>query len=215
MKLFLTSAGLVPEITEEFLKLLEKKAEETELCFITTASNPEKDKWYVEKDRKRLLELGFRITEMDLEQENENSLKNKLEKFDVIYVEGGNTFYLLKHIRECGFNKAIKSFLSRGGVYVGVSAGSYIASPTIDAATWKHTDKNITNLKDLRALNLVPFLITAHFEEKHRSIIEKAASQTKYPIIALNDKQAILVKNEDIKIIGEGEKIVFNTSNRF
>ena len=89
MKLFLTSVGLPPETTEEFLKLLDKKPEEIRVCFITTASHPEESKGYVGKDRERLSELGFEITELDLKEENEESLKNRLENFDVIFVEGG------------------------------------------------------------------------------------------------------------------------------
>ena len=215
MKLFLTSAGLPPETTPYFLELLGKDSEGAKLCFIPTASDPEEDKDYVEKDKKRLSELGFDIMEVDIKKENEDSLKEKFKDVEIVYVEGGNTFYLLKYIRESGFLKALKPFLEKGGVYVGVSAGSYIPCPTIEAAGWKHADKNIVGLKDLTALNLVPFLITAHFEEKHRSIIEKAASQTKYPIIAINNEQAVLVKDNDTKIVGSGEKIVFNTPNRF
>src|SRR3989344_2366626 len=104
MKLFLTSAGLPPETTDEFLKLLGKEPEKTRVCFITTASHPEENKWYVEKDRERLSELCFKVTELDLKDENENSLDAKLKDFDVIFVEGGNTFYLLKYVRESGFD---------------------------------------------------------------------------------------------------------------
>ena len=132
MKLFLTSAGLPPETVQEFLKLLNKNPAESRVCFIATASNPEKDKQYVEKDRRRLLELGFKIVEVDLEQENEASLNNKLENSEVVFIEGGNTFYLLKYIWESGFDKALKLFLDKGGVYIGVSAGSIVAGLNIE-----------------------------------------------------------------------------------
>lgn len=210
MKLFLTSSGLPPETTPYFLELLGKDPKGLKLCFVFTASNLEKNKWYVDKDKKRLSELGFKVIEIDIKNENEDSLKEKFKDADVIYVEGGNTFYLLKYVRESGFSNALKPFLGRGGIYVGVSAGSYITCPTIKAAIWRQADKNIENLKDLTALNLIPFLITAHFEESQRPIIEKAASQTKYPIIAINDKQAILVDNNKREIVGEGKENVFN-----
>ena len=143
------------------------------------------------------------------------ALNEDLKDIDVIYVCGGNAFIYLDGIRKTGLDEKIKEFVKKGKVYFGVSAGSYLACPTIEAATWKYPDRNTINLKDLTALNLVPFLITAHFEEKYRSIIEKAARRIEYPIIALNDKQAILVKDKDIKIIGGGEKIIFNTSKKF
>lgn len=211
MKLFLTSAGLPAETTNEFLEMLSKKPKDTAVCFIATASEPEQDKWFVEKDKERLLELGFRITEIDLKQENEKSLRNILEKFDVVYVEGGNTFYLLKYIRESGFDKAMLSFLKKGKIYVGVSAGSIVAGPNIELAGWKNVDKNIIGLKNLTGLNLVPFAIFPHFEKSYLEILEKFTSKIDYPVVALSDAQAVLVKNKVYKIIGKGERHIFNT----
>ncbi|MDD5145241.1 MAG: Type 1 glutamine amidotransferase-like domain-containing protein [Candidatus Pacebacteria bacterium] len=214
MKLFLTSAGLPPETTEEFLKLLVKKPEETKVCFIATASHPEENKWYVEKDKERLLELGFKITELDLKEENENSLTDKLKDFDVIFVEGGNTFYLLKYVRESGFDKALKLFLERGGIYLGVSAGTIITGPNIDTAWWKYGEpsKNKVGIRDLTGLNLVPFLTAVHINEANVAIIRSYAGKSSYKVVALTDNQAILVQNGEYKLVGEGEKYVFNTN---
>jgi dipeptidase E len=214
MKLFLTSAGLPPEITEAFLKLIGKKPEETKVCFITTASQPEEDKWFVEKDRERLSELGFKTTELDLKQENEESLNNKLKNFDVIFVEGGNTFYLLKYVRESGFDKVLKPFLDRGGIYLGVSAGTMIAGLNIKSAGWKHMDRNIVNLKNLSGLKLVPFVISVHIDDSNIELIKECANKVNYPVVALTDKQAILVENGKQKIVGIGEKYIFNTNTK-
>jgi dipeptidase E len=213
-RLFLTSAGLPSEIAEEFLRLLNKNPKDTEVCFIATAADPEGDKWYVEKDKERLLELGFRINEVDLKQENETSLNKKLEKFDVVYVEGGNTFYLLKHVRNSGFDKAIEKFLKMGGIYVGVSAGTTIAGLNIEPAGWKHMDRNIVNLKDLTGMNLVPFVISVHTDETNIGMIKECADKVSYPVIAITDKQAVLVKDGEQRIVGTGEKYIFNTSSK-
>jgi len=210
MKLFLTSAGLPPETTLDFLNLLNKKPEKTRVCFIATASDLEKDKKYVEKDKERLSELGFKVTELDLKQENEKSLNNKLGKFDVIFVEGGNTFYLLKCVRESGFDEAIRLFLDKGGIYVGVSAGSIIAGLNIESAGWKHADRNIVKLKNLVGLKLVPLVISPHTDDSNIDAIEKCAKRASYTTVALTDKQAILVKNKAWQIVGPGEKIIFN-----
>lgn len=212
MKLFLTSAGLPPETIGEFLKLLGKKPEEATLCFITTASHPEESKDYVEKDRKRLAELVFKVTELDLKEENEESLRKKLINFDVIFVEGGNTFYLLKYIRESGFDKILKPFLERGGIYLGVSAGTMVAGLNIESANWKYMDKNIVNLKDLTGLKLVPFVFSVHIDESNIDIIKECASKADYPVIALTDTQALLVDNGTQRIVGKGEKYIFNTT---
>jgi len=214
MKLFLTSAGLPPETTEEFLKLLPQKPEETKICFIATASHPEENKCYVERDRERLWELGFKIIELDLKKENKNSLRDRLKDFDVLFVEGGNTFYLLKYIRESGFDEALKLFLKRGGIYLGVSAGTMVTGLNIESANWKYADKNIVNLKDLTGLKLVPYVFSVHIDESNLDIIKNIANKIDYPVIALTDKQALLIDNGIKKIVGEGEKYIFNINTK-
>ena len=71
-------------------------------------------------------------------------------------------------------------------------------------------DISYIGLKDLTALNLVPFLITAHFEEKYRLIVEKAAKRTDYPIVALYEGQAVLVIDNKTKVVGKSKKEFFN-----
>jgi len=213
MKLFLTSAGLPPGTTEEFLRLLNKKPEETKVCFVTTASNPEEDKWYVEKDRERLSEIGFKVTEFDLEGKNEASLRDNLKDFDVIYVEGGSTFYLLKYVRKSGFDKVLPEFLQEGGIYVGVSAGTIIVGLNIETSNWNYgyPDKNTVGLKDLTGLSLVPFVFCVHIDKKDINIIKESTDKTKYPTIGLADNQALLVEDGKKEIVGGGEKHIFNT----
>ena len=210
MKLFLTSAGLPPETTEAFLGLLGKKPEETAVCIITTASfanHPEGDAPYVKADKQRLSELGFgTMVEIDLRKENENSLSGKLANLDVVFVEGGNTFYLMKYVRESGFDKAIKRFLDGGGIYLGVSAGSYVAGPDISPAGWSPDwDENKVGLKDLKGLGLVDFYISPHYIPEHEAIINKNKDKVSYPIYALTDTQAILINDRDVQFIGPGE----------
>jgi len=113
-------------------------------------------------------------------------------------------------MRETGLDKLIKRFVKNDVVYVGLSVGSYLACPTIEAATWKPGDKNFVGLKNLKSLNFVPFLITAHFDQKYHSLVKEEASKSKYPVIALTDEQAVVVKNGGWKLIGRGRKNVYN-----
>jgi len=210
MKLFLTSAGLQPETTEYFLDLLGKNPKGMDLCYIPTAADLSKDKWYVKKNRGRLEELGFKVTDVDIKNGSEGSLSKRMNGFDIVFVEGGNTFYLLKHVRDSGFDVAIRRFLNRGGIYVGSSAGSMIAGLNIESAEWKHLDKNIINLKDLTGMKLVPFVISVHLDDKNIDLIRNCASKVSYPVVALTDKQALLVDNDKQMIVGAGEKHIFN-----
>lgn len=210
-KLFLTSSGLVKETRDTFLKLLSTDPSKTTVAFIPTAADPEEDKWFVKKDKDLINEIGMKIQEVDLKNENESSLLQKLSPLQIIYVEGGNTFYLLDWVRKSRFDKVLQKLINDEKIYVGVSAGSILAGPNIELANWKHDwDKNIVNLQNLTGLNLVPFAISPHFIEENRELLEQKSKTVNYPIVALNDSQAIVVNGETTKIVGEGAKISFN-----
>ncbi|MDD5606706.1 MAG: Type 1 glutamine amidotransferase-like domain-containing protein [Candidatus Pacebacteria bacterium] len=216
MKLLLTSAGWwkEPKIGKEFLKLVDKKPAEIKVFLVFTPLKDFLDNKYIKRILRQFKEVGILKENITFFQLNKKVKKEQLKEIDVIYVLGGNTFDYLNGIRKTGLNKKMKEFVKKGGIYVGLSAGSYIACPTIEAATWKHADNNKIGLKNLKGLNLVSFLMTAHFEKKYRKTIKEAAKNTKYLIIALTDKQAILIKNKQVKIIGTGKKNIFNTKNR-
>jgi len=203
--LLLTSAGM--NVKEEILKILPKPANKIKLAHIITASKVEKDTSYLEKDKQKMIDVGFQVEDIDIEGKNEGELRKLLSDKDIIYVQGGNTFYLLKFVKESGFDKIVKELVENGIIYIGVSAGSYIACPTIEMAIWKHQDKNRVGLTDLTALNLVPFLLFVHFEPKYTAVLKEAIANSKYPVRILTDEQVILVKDKETKLVGKGEEV--------
>lgn len=211
-KLLLTSKGIVPEIRNDFLSLLTKPPAETKVAFITTAAYGEdKDPIWLQKDRELLYACGIRqVEDLDLKGKIQVELEQILFDKDIIFVNGGNTFYLLYWARKSGFDKLIPGYLKRGGLYVGVSAGSYLLCPSIEMAGWKNLDRNRFGVTDLTGLNIVPFLIYVHFEEKYRRAVQQGAKTTNYPLVALTNHQAILVQNDKIKLIGKGNKEFWN-----
>jgi len=203
--ILLTSAGM--DIKEEILKVLPKSPEQMKVAHIITASKPEKNTSYVAKDKDAMVKEGFQVEDIDLEGKSEPELKEVLRDKDIIYVQGGNTFYLLKYAKQSGFDELVKKLIGEGKIYIGVSAGSYIACPTIEMATWKkHQDRERIGLTDLSALNLVPFLLSVHYVDEYKGILKEAISKTKYKVRILTDEQAIFVINDEIKFIG-GEEI--------
>ena len=133
-----------------------------------------------------------------------------LDGKDVIYVQGGNTFYLLKHVRESGFDVVVKDLIEKGVIYIGVSAGSYIACPTIEMTAWKSSDDDYYGVTDLTAMNLVPFLVCVHYNrEKYREGLIEGIKTSKYPVKILTDEQALLIRNGEVKLIGSGEEVKF------
>ncbi len=212
-KLFLTSDGLPEGLKDIFLEFLGKDPKSMKVAFIPTAAKPEIDKSFVDRVKKELNKMGMEVFEVDFEEEDQKSLKNRLSDCDIIYVNGGNTYYLLDKVRKSGFDKIIGELLDKGKIYVGVSAGSYIACPNIEQAGWKKrdTDRNVVDLDDLTALNLVPFMITAHYNrEKYRVAVVDGVAKSKYPVVALRDSQAVQVEGDKYKVVGKGRREFFN-----
>lgn len=206
MKLFLTSAGLRDEFKEEFFNMLGKKPEDCKIAFIPTACDPELDKSYVKWTTDQIEAAGFPWYEVDLKSENAHTLRSKLTPADIIMVNGGNTFYLLDQARKSGFVDILRELLDGDKLYFGISAGSYLVCPNIEAAKWKGLDdENVVKMTDYSACGLVDFLIVAHYADKWQSSLESGLATTNFPVVALTDQQAVMVDGEKIKVVGDGE----------
>lgn len=163
---------------------------------------------YMEKDKAFFREQGCNFFDLDLDGKNENELRDILKDCDAVFVEGGSTFYLLKSIRESGFEKVIKELIPKGLMYIGVSAGSYVACPTIEMSTWKHKDKyDSYGITDFTAMGLVPFLMTVHYKPENQELLKEKISQASLPVKVLTDDQAIIVKNGNEQLLGNQVEI--------
>ena len=209
--LLLTSGGM-PQMKDEIIKLLQKPAYDVTVAFITTAAKQSENIDYLQKDWDIMTnELGFNVEQVDIEGKKEFEVMKLLELKDIIYVEGGNTFYLMKAMRDCNFEKVIKNLLKSGKVYIGSSAGSIVAGRTIQTAGWGNGDKNFTKLKDLRGLNIVPFDIFVHYEPEWDEVIKKNIPNPKIRaknLKIITDFQGILVQGKEVDLIGDGEAVV-------
>lgn len=202
-KLLLTSAGFEnPKIGEEFLKLVNKPATEIKILFIPTAARTDEELYYVGKAKKELLGIGIKKENILVYNLDGDIGDEKLKNIDVIYVCGGNTFYLLHKVREDNFGEKIKEMVDKGVVYCGASAGSILVGPDIGISgrdeTW---GKNDAGIKDLTGLNLTDKIISPHYTDKEEEIIDKFEKETGRKITRLTDKQALLVENGETKIL--------------
>ena len=108
MKLFLLSSS---KLLKPTLRQLKKPLSEMKLAHIITASKAVKDLSYLDRTRKMLKSLGVQFQDHDIDGKTAQQLEEELKQFDVVFVNGGNTFYLLKSIRKSGFTEVIKKLL--------------------------------------------------------------------------------------------------------
>ena len=205
--LILTSSGSF--VTANNIdRFLPKKIVDCKIAYIITASKKVDDTSYIERHRQKMDELNFSYTEIDIAGKNEDELKKILDGHDIVMVEGGNTFYLLKAVRESGFENVIKDLIKKGVVYIGSSAGSYITCPSIITATWSNRGFDRCGITDYSAMNLVPFLIKAHYTPDMKAMLEEKTKDLQYPMRILNDDQAILVRDGEVQLLGGGDEII-------
>ena len=140
MKLLLTSAGITnPSIRAALLDLLGKPFEECAALVISTASYPLRHgpqlAWSFiagEEPETPMAELGWKSVGV-LELTALPSIARtvwlpQVERADVLLVNGGDTIYLDRWMRESGLAELLPSL---DLVYAGLSAGSLVMSPAV------------------------------------------------------------------------------------
>ena len=204
-RILLLSSG---RFLENHSKVFDRPFRELKMVYIPTAAKGTSNAEYVSRRKTFLKKEGYDYRELDLDGKNEKELREVLRGVEVIFVEGGNSFYLLKSVRESGFDKVLPDLLDAGIIYVGVSAGSYIACPTIEMATWKDPGKyDRYGITDFRAIALVPFLVSVHYNENYRELLTEKIRSCSLSVKILNDDQAILIQGDTVQLIGEGDEI--------
>jgi peptidase E len=199
MKLFLTSAGFSnKKISEAFVAELGKSPEQATVLVVAYAQN-ENEQFYVNESVKELKDLGIKKINVFNLHNPEMILQ---PNFDAIYVCGGNTYSIMKKVRETKLDKFIIQEIENGAIYVGVSAGSIIAGPGIKiAGHGSEGDPNDVQLTDLNGLKLTDMIIFPHFREPLRHEVESFQKQVKQKVVALTNDQAFVILNGKSKVI--------------
>lgn len=191
-------------VSDLLLPLLPKKPSELRLAFIPTAADPYKIKPWFYGDKMKLKLMGFQMIDVDIKNKTSDKLKTELKDIDVIFVSGGNTYYLLEKAQESGFINVIKDLINKGVIYIGSSAGSALACTTIEHIE-DFDDRSITHLNSFDGLACTKKLILPHYgEEKYKlkfqNVIEKWRKKG-HEILTLRNDQALVVEDNIEKIV--------------
>jgi dipeptidase E len=110
---------------------------------------------YTSMARERFQKMGYGLESMHTTTDAQQAV-NKAES---IFIGGGNTFRLLKALYDTNVLQTIQNRVAEGMPYIGSSAGSNVAGPTIKTTK----DMPIVQPPSFDALGLVPFQISPHF----------------------------------------------------
>ena len=190
--IILTSCGIRnEEFKNKFYEIVPKdELINKKVLYITTAIDGENDDdadW-IEEEYKTIIDLGIKeenITEYKIGNEL------NIDDYDIIYMMGGNTIYLLYMINKYNFKEVIEKALNKGIIYIGSSAGSQVMGTTIEYAV--PFNDNDVGMADFTALNIVDSVIVPHTNKKKEDYINEVKEKTNNKVIFLYDGDGIII----------------------
>ena len=129
------------------------------VLFVPFAAVTRTEDEYRDKVREHFGPLGYEVESLH----DAADARAAVEGADAIAVGGGNTFKLLRGLYDAGVVGLVRERVEAGVPYVGWSAGSNVACPTIRTTN----DMPIVEPPSFRAFGLVPFQINPHYTDYH------------------------------------------------
>jgi dipeptidase E len=220
MRFLLTSAGIKnASIHDALVDLLGKPIAESDALCIPTATyghpmaGPGAAWRFISghEPRTPMCELGWKslgVLELTaLPSIDEEQWVPLLQETDVLLVNGGDALYLCHWMRQSGLADLLPSL---GAVWVGLSAGSLVMTPSIgeDFVRWKPPAGGD------RTLGLVDFSIFPHLDHEEMpdncmANAEKWAAGLPQPAYLIDDETAIKVTDGAVEVVSEGDWKLF------
>jgi dipeptidase E len=166
---------------------------------------------YALQARERFAAMGY-----GLESAHEASdAAEAAARAEAIFVGGGNTFRLLDSLQRLGLLPVIRERVARGVPYVGSSAGSNVACPTLKTTK----DMPIVQPASFEALGLVEFQISPHFQdpdpasthmgETQEERIVQYLEENDRPVAGLREGAMLRVEEDTVLLKGSSGMRVF------
>jgi dipeptidase E len=220
MKLLLTDSGITnPSIHDALVDLLGKPiAESSALCIPTAAyGHPDAGPsaaWRFISGRQPvspMCGLGWKslgVLELTaLPSIDRGNWVPMVQETDALLVEGGDATYLCYWMRQSGLADLLPSLRA---VWVGLSAGSMVMTPSIgaDFVRWSPPDGSD------RTLGVVDFAIFPHLDnpmlpDNSMANAEKWAASMPVPSYAIDYQTAIKVTDGNVEVVSEGHWMLF------
>ena len=158
---------------------------------------------YFAKVERAYSEIGIqRLMYFDLGEEFSEQLIPQLFDCDAIHLSGGDPFRFLALMKQRRFADRLKTYLAKGGILVGVSAGAMILTRSLDIIA--AVDEPKMAKKPSPALGFLPFEFYPHFkgDDATASLIQRYCTARRVQVFACDDDAGIRVSDGDMKMLG-------------
>jgi len=159
---------------------------------------------YALRARDRFQALGFLLQSID----DEPDPPSAVGRAEAVFVGGGNTFRLLSWLQRMNLVEPIRRRVADGMPYIGSSAGSIVACPTLKTTK----DMPIVEPDSFDALGLVPFQISPHYldpdphsthmGETQEERILQFLEENETPVAGLREGATLRVERDSIFLRG-------------
>ena len=193
-------------VKEFFRQYASEKQLGKQVLFIPTAGNVEEYRGYIDEALQTFEDLGFQVEVLDISACDRETAQAKIFQSKLLYVSGGNTFYLLQELKKKQLLSLIKEKITDGMIYVGESAGAIITAKDIDYNKIMDDKAVAEELHDTAGLDEVDFYVLPHvgeepFVESAQATLDIYSDQLN--LLPLNNRQALLVEGEEVKVLEE------------
>src|SRR3984893_8671117 len=166
---------------------------------------------YAAKAQERLGEMGLSLTSIH----DVSNMPRAVDEAEVIFVGGGNTFRLLKGLHDHDLMGPIRRRVAAGVPYIGSSAGSIVACPTLKTTK----DMPVVQPPAFEALGLVPFQISPHYldpdpssthmGETQEERIMQFLEENEEPVVGLREGSMLRVAERSVSLLGAAGARIF------
>ncbi len=138
-----------------------------------------------------------------------------VNKSEAVAVGGGNTFHLVAEMQRTGIMNAIKKRALEGMPYIGWSAGSNVACPSLMTTN----DMPIIQPSSFDCMNIIPFQINPHYldanpeghggETRQQRIEEFLVVNRKMKVLGLREASLLYIDDDTMKLLGSRDARLF------
>jgi dipeptidase E len=166
---------------------------------------------YESRVRERFAELHHQLASIH----HETDMAKAVKEAEVIVIGGGNTWQLVRMMNDRGLFPLIRERVLAGIPFIGWSAGSNVACPTLRTTN----DMPIIDPKGFDCLNLVPFQINPHYldknpeghggETREQRIQEFLEINPGVVVVGLREGTMLRTEGEQLTLIGPVKARIF------